>query len=357
MVSRMAEPTKPLWRVLKVVLFLAILAGITRALLPDLRAMDWSQVAEWRPETGRLVLSLLVLIGVYLAHAFLWRRIVVDLGLGRPCARTVLQIHFIASLGRYLPGKFWQLAGVAALSARVGIPPGGAAAAALLGQFAFLSTGLLFLAILLPDFAEGAPARLAGLALVLAAGGLWLFVESPAGRKGRKWIRGRFGPRISERLGAAFDLAEKIRGRDAVLWGVGYGLTWVALGFAFSLFATAFVPEATSESRRLAGTVAAAYLAGYVVLVAPAGIGVREGAMTGLLAAIPTIPFPAAVVIAILSRVWFTVAEIAPLAAVPFLPQRQTPVVATGEDEAQATTDTPRGPPDGGAGQGGAGEA
>jgi hypothetical protein len=320
-----ADLWKPLWRVLKVVLFAAILYGIGRALLPDLRAMDWSAVGRWRPEASRLVVSLIVLVAVYLAHAFLWRRIVIDLGLGRPSARTVLQVFFVSSLGRYLPGKFWQLAGLAALAARAGISPGGAAAASLLGQFAFLSSGLLFLAIQLPDFGGGAPARIGGIALVLAAGLLWLLTETPAGRQGREWVRARLGPRLGERLGTAFELAERVRGRDAILWGVGYGLTWIALGFAFSLFATAFVPEATTESRRLAGTVAAAYLAGYIVLVAPAGLGVREGAMTGLLAAIPTIPFPAAVVISVLSRVWFTVAEIVPLAIVPFMPRDPGP--------------------------------
>jgi hypothetical protein len=313
------ESRNTAWRVLKVVLFLVILIGIGRALLPDLRAMDWDQVRTYRPEAGRLVVSLVLLVGVYLAHAFLWRRIVTDLGLGRPSARNVVRIVFVSSLGRYIPGKFWQLAGLAALAKRAGIPAGGAAAASLLGQFAFLATGLLFLAVQIPDFGRGAPLRFAGILLVLAAGMIWVLTETPTGRKGREWVRARLGNRIGERLAAAFDLAERIRGRDAILWGVGYGLSWVALGFAFSLFVTAFVPEATEVSRRLAGTVAASYLAGYLVLVAPAGLGVREGTMTGLLAAVPSIPIEAAVVVAVLSRVWFTIAEIGPLALIPFL--------------------------------------
>lgn len=318
----MPESRNTAWRILKIVLFLVILFGIGRALLPDLRTMDWSQVRTYRPEVGRLILSLLILLGVYLAHAFLWRRIVTDLGLGRPSARATIRIVFLSSLGRYIPGKFWQLAGIAALAGRAGLSPGGAAAASLLGQFAFLASGLLFLAIQIPDFGRGAPLRFAGILLVFAAGLLWLLTETPTGRKGREWVRARFGSRLGERVAAAFDLAERIRGRDAILWGVGYGLTWVALGFAFSLFVTAFVPEATEVSRRLAGTVAASYLAGYLVLVAPAGLGVREGTMTGLLATVPGIPIEAAVVIAILSRIWFTIAEIGPLALIPLVPDR-----------------------------------
>jgi hypothetical protein len=324
--------------VLKGLIFVAVLLGLGRALLPDLRALDWAQVRQWRPEASRLVISLLVLVGVYLAHAFLWRRIVVDLGLGRPGARTTLQIVFVSSLGRYLPGRFWQLAGLAALSAKAGLPPGGAAAASLLGQFAFLSTGLLFLAVQLPDFGGGAPARAAGILLVVAAAALWLVMETPAGHRGRAWLKARLGPKAGERVGAAFDLAERIRGRDAVLWGVAYGATWIALGFAFSLFVTAFVPEATLESRRLAGTVAASYLAGYLVIVAPAGLGVREGTMAGLLGAVPAVPFSAAVVIAVLSRVWFTIAEILPLALLPLLRRDVAPPAAGPEPDPTAAS-------------------
>jgi len=319
------ESRSTAWRILKVVLFLVILLGIGRALLPDLRSMDWSRVRTWRPEVSRLIVSFVILFGVYLAHAFLWRRIVTDLGVGRPSPKSVVRIYFLSSLGRYIPGKFWQLAGLAALAGRAGISPGGAAAASLLGQFAFLATGLLFLAVQIPDFGRGAPLRFAGILLVLAAGLVWLVTETPAGRNGREWVRARLGRRIGEGLAAAFDLAERIRGRDAIMWGVGYGLTWIALGFAFSLFVTAFVPEATDVSRRLAGTVAASYLAGYLVLVAPAGLGVREGTMTGLLAAVPSIPFDAAVVVAILSRVWFTIAEIGPLALIPLMRDDPTP--------------------------------
>jgi len=309
-----------LWRLGQVAILVAVLFGLYRVLAPELRALSWEDLQTWKPDTGRLALSLVALLGVYLMHAFLWRRIVVDLQVGRPDARTTLRVYFVANLGRYIPGKLWQVAGLAVLASRAGIAPGGATAAALLGQFGFLATGMLFVAVVLPDWVSGVALYGLGFVLVSAAGGIWLLTATPAGHRARAWLRARLGERAGRGLGKALDLAERMRPVDAIAWGVGYGLSWVLLGVAFSLFATAFVPAAAAHSKLLAGTVAASYLAGYLVLIAPAGLGVREGAMTALLSSIPGFPLAAAVVVAILSRVWFTVGELLPLAFVPALP-------------------------------------
>jgi len=308
------------WRIAQVVLLAAVLIGIYRLLAPELRALSWADFAQWRPSALRALISLVLLVAVYLMHAWLWRSIMRDLAIAKPDVRTTFRVYFLASLGRYLPGKVWQLAGFAVLSSRAGLPAVGATAAALLGQFAFLATGLIFVAVVLPDWVGGAAARVLGGVLVVLAGGLWLFTATPSGRRGREWVRSRLGGRAAEQLGAVFDVADRIRGRDTVRWGVGYGVSWILLGLAFSLFATAFVPQSIASTNQLAGAVAAAYIAGYLVLVAPMGIGVREATMTALLTSIPGFPASAALVVAVLSRVWFTAGELLPLAAIPLLP-------------------------------------
>ncbi len=309
-----------LWRVLQAVLFAAILYGLYRLLAPQLGTLSWSDLQRWKPAPLPLLLSLIALLGFYLIHAFLWRRITIDLDVGRPDPRTTMRIYFIASLGRYIPGKLWQLAGFAVLASRAGMSPTGATAAALLGQFGFLATGMLFVAVLLPDFVSGLRLHVLGFVLVAGAGAIWLLTATPAGHKARAWIRARLGQRANARLGTALALAENLRGRDAIRWAVGYGASWILLGLAFSLFATAFVPGSLLSVRQLAGTVAASYLAGYLVLVAPAGLGVRELSMTGLLSALPGFPIEAAVLISVLSRVWFTAGELLPLLLIPLLP-------------------------------------
>jgi glycosyltransferase 2 family protein len=311
---------KWLWPAVQIVLLAVVVVGIYRVLAPQLRSLDIEDFRQFRPLTGRLILSVIVLVAVYLIHAFLWRRIVLDLDAGNPDARTTVRIYFMANLGRYIPGKLWQIAGFAVLASRAGMAGGRATAAALLGQFGFLATGLIFVAVLLPQWVSGAALYIVGFVLISLAGGLWVLTATPAGRRARDWIGASVGGKAGERLAEAFQLADRMRGRDAIRWSVGYGFSWILLGIAFSLFVTAFVPAAVADTRQLAGTVAASYLAGYFVLIAPGGIGVRESAMTALLAAIPGFPLAAAILVSVLSRVWFTIGELLPFALVPVLP-------------------------------------
>ena len=61
-----------------------------------------------------------------------------------------LRVFFTANLGRYLPGKLWQVAGLAYLARGEGIPAGTATGAAILGQaFSLAGATLVGSAVLL----------------------------------------------------------------------------------------------------------------------------------------------------------------------------------------------------------------
>jgi glycosyltransferase 2 family protein len=323
------------WRLLQAALLLAVGWGLFRILAPELRRITWDDLLRWQPAALPLLASFVLLTGVYLAHALLWRTIMRDLHIGNPSRRATVRIYFVASLGRYLPGKLWQLAGLAVLSGRAGLPAGPAAAAAVLGQFGFLATGMLFLGLTLPQWRSAlgldaaAPLPLTAAAALLVAGALllWLLVATPAGHGARERMAAALGSRAGERLRAAFALADRVRPRDALRWAAGYALSWLALGVAFVLFVAAFHPAAAAAPRFVAGTVAASYLMGYLFLLVPAGLGVREGAMLLLLQQV--MPEPgAALVVSVLSRVWFTTAELVPLAVLPLL--REVPTTEEG---------------------------
>jgi glycosyltransferase 2 family protein len=320
---------KVLTRGLQAALLLAVGWGIYRVLAPELAQLSWEDVSRWRPATLPLLASFALLTAVYVGHALLWRRIMQDLDIGHPDVATVLRIYFLASLGRYLPGKLWQLAGLAVLAGRAGLPPGRATAASILGQFGFLTTGLLFLGVTLPEWrlalpeGAGVPVTLPlaiGTALLVAGGAiLWLLVATPVGHGFRVRLAALLGNRAGERLTAAFSLADRVRPRHAAWWAAAYTLSWIALGAAFALFVGAFHPGAADMPRYLGGTVAAAYLIGYLAVFAPAGLGVREVAMLLLLQQV--LPEPGlALVISVLSRVWFTAAELVPLTLLPVMP-------------------------------------
>lgn len=325
-----------LMRTIALVLLGLVAWGLYNALreLFATQPVSWSDLAEWRPSIAPLLVSLVLLLAVYLTHALLWRRIMSDLGIARPSFATTLRVYFVSSLARYIPVmKLGQLAGLAVLSARAGMPAASAAAAAVLGQFGFLSTGMLFLGLTLPEWrtavAAGgdAPAALplavgAGM-LVVCAVALWLLVATPAGHGFRTAVTRRVTGRAAEKVSAAFALADRVRVRTAVAWALGYAGSWVLLGLAFVTFVGSFVPDAWTHARVIAGTVAAAYLLGYLAFFLPAGLGAREAVMIVLLST--AIAPAAAIVISVASRIWFTVAELLPLVVLPVVKSQPMP--------------------------------
>jgi hypothetical protein len=321
-----ASRSRWIFRALQFALLVAVAGLVWRSLAPDLGRMRGEDFWQWRPALAPLVLSFLMVLLVYSAHALLWRRIMVDLQAPRPSLRTTFRVYFLASLGRYVPGKLWQLAGLAVLAQRAGLPPGTAMGAALLGQFAFLTTGLLLLALLLPSYAEFWPALIGTAAIAAAAATMYALVATPLGHRAREAVLRR-AAFARARLASAFAIADRVRFRHAVRWELLYAATWLLLGLAFAVFVSAFVPAIRSLDgmRFLAGVLAASYLAGYVVVVMPAGVGVREATMTLLLTQHAAMPASAAVVVTVASRIWFTAAELLPLVLVPLLPDGAAP--------------------------------
>jgi len=89
--------------------------------------------------------------------------------------------------------------------------------------------------------------------------------------------------------------------------GLYVGL-WFLFGLAFFLFARSLTPLGRIRYLPVTGVYALAWVIGMVSVFAPAGIGVREGVLSVLLA--QYLPEPTAIVVALLSRLWVTLAEL-----------------------------------------------
>ena len=163
------------------------------------------------------------------------------------------------------------------------------------------------------------PLLLASVLLAAFAVTVWVLAATRAGHALRDAVTRRFGGRMGERVATTLRIADQVDPGRALVWGAGYAASWLMLGIAFVLFVSAFAPVPGESLVKTAGTVAAAYLAGYLFVLTPAGLGMRETAMFVLLGQFlgPT----EALVVAVLSRVWFTAAELLPLAFIPLLPR------------------------------------
>lgn len=263
--------------------------------LDELKGFDLSRMeVHWTP----VALSSLTLLLAYLYSAALWGLMVREMGGYEVGLIPSLRVFFTANLGRYLPGKLWQVAGLAYLAKGEGVPAGTAVGAAILGQgFSLAGATLLGAVVLLGSGGETSPA---GGWLGLTVVGALLAATSPGLFRAlsRLWFR---LARQEAPRGFRPDHAFGVR------WMGLYFIGWVLQGLAFWMLARGLGFElSVLES---VPAFPAAYVVGYVALFAPAGAGVREGILVGLLG--PVLGGGAAV-LALVARLWTTVVELVP---------------------------------------------
>ena len=279
----------------------------------ELQAIDWSLV---RARPLPLVLAVAILGATLPITAALWCKVLDEFGEPGVRVADAAAILLVANLGRYVPGKVMQLAGVGILARRRGLSATKATSAAIASQILNLTGAALFggWLILNGTGAVRAASAVAGLLAVLAAAA-FLYFGGAGALLG--WLLRRTG--TSENL-------PRPSGRRLALLLPGYLLNWAVHGIAFACLAWGLgmdlsLPAATTAF-------AAAYFIGYMALFAPAGIGVRESGIAGLLA--PVLGAEASVVLAALQRLWITGVELIGAAAGALVLRRPRPSVAEG---------------------------
>ena len=269
-------------------------AGLT---LAEAWEVDWSVV---RLNVPFLVLSALLLLVAFVIPAALWSRVLVAFGETPVTVSQGTAMLLVANLGRYVPGKVVQVAGLAVLARRAGMSGVRATGAAIVAQI----LNLIGAAILggwvayQMNGSHGAVGLAVGLGAVLA---LVAFLHFGGAEALLRWTLKRVG-HSGEPPRAA--------GRRLLLLVPGYILNWIVFGAAFASLAAGLglpIPFVFATT-----AFAAAYFAGYISFL-PAGIGVREGSLVFLLT--PLLGPGPSVVLAALQRVWITAVELAAAAA------------------------------------------
>ncbi len=290
---------------LKVLLAAAIAWFAGRTLLAQWESVR-ETAADLEPNWVLILASSLIVLVTFGILAEAWRMIV--LGWGRPLRyRSAVRIWCISSLGRYVPGKVWQLGTMAVLAQREGVSGVSAASSALIITVVNTLVGFGVVAAFGLQLLELQALGLAALALLAAAV--------------------LFAPRL---LPWASTRAGRLIGRDVTipalphrtLWfAIAVSATaWVAYGIAFYLFARGVLGDTTGGVLAYIAIYTFSYLLGFLALFAPGGIVVREVALVAALVNVG-MPEGSAIVLAVVSRLWLTVLEIAP--AVAFLAYEQ----------------------------------
>lgn len=225
--------------------------------------------------------------GGLLVTSVVWRRLVLAFGHDLPPTEA-RSVFFVSQLGKYVPGAVWAIGVQARLAARHAVPVRVSVTVALLFTCVHLVTAGLFGGglLLALDVAAPGPRWAWALATLGCALALVPAVGAPLLRR-------------------AAGCEVRLPGREVLRLVALMTVVWMTYAVAVLLL----VPE---PGGRTAGVVAVAFAGGYVagvlVVVAPAGLGARETAFVVLLS--PLTGFPVAAAVALLARVVHAAADL-----------------------------------------------
>lgn len=216
---------------------------------------------------------------------------------------TCMRIGYHSALARYLPGQFWYAVSRVYLAEKQGVPP--VVTTVSLGiETAMVVFGAVIVASLSLGVWRDAPVWVGALVLVPLAAAIarpQLFVGL------LNWGLGRIGRKTIElRLSSA----------DMLRLLFPFVLNWLHYGLMSFVMTAALYPALEwRQAPAVGGLFTAAWLVGFLAIIVPQGLVIREGLVFTFLTTLIGVPAPVATAAAILSRI-FTMAGEAFWAAV-----------------------------------------
>ena len=296
-----AAQRKRLLRVAGWIAAAIVIVYVARNLGEGLGALRAQQLPE-HPRWGMIALSGALFL---VAHAVLvqtWRSVLACWDARLPFW-SAARIWSVSNLGKYVPGKIWQIGAMSAMSRDLGVSPIVASGSAILGTLVNVIAGFAVALLSGRALLEATrPGWVALAMLIVVAAGAALLVA----------------PVIVPRLAP---LAARLAGRPpqttlparAVVYSLaGNLIAWLIYGAAFRFLVLGILGTATGGYLQYLAAYTLSYLFGYLAFFAPAGIGVREIVMMRVLAVAGLASAPQAALITVCSRIWLTLLEVTP---------------------------------------------
>jgi hypothetical protein len=215
----------------------------------------------------------------------------------------LFKVWFISGLGKYLPGKVWQVLGMIFLLEKEGVSKKHAFSSVVLGQTLSVISGLLISVLFLgADLYSQFFSRKPGLMVAEVILTLVILVFLCYPKVLEKMVNLGLGILKKEKI--SIDITVK----DVIIYLLSYSLSWLLFGLAFLIFIKAMAQASFNMYPTLTGSFAFSLNIGFLALFAPGGIGVREGILVLLLETY--FPAPVAILISILSRLWISLVEL-----------------------------------------------
>ncbi|MCP4703776.1 MAG: hypothetical protein GY865_04125, partial [candidate division Zixibacteria bacterium] len=210
-----------------------LLAITILAFLARMIYINRAELAQWHWDINWLnaIISAIFLFLAYIAAAIAWKTIIYGFG-HKIRLSDAFRIVYLANLGRYIPGKVWQVFGMVALADEVGVPARISLASFALAQAYSLPASFVLIPIFIGNIDSieqlAVYKNLFYLAFSISFVAFLILFFKPGGLSGAlNWVL-KFLKREPVEYSPTF------KNRIAIFnW---YLLTWTLFGFAFYYF-------------------------------------------------------------------------------------------------------------------------
>lgn len=298
------------WRVLATILTLLAMALVVRMIL---QAMP-SIVAHWRDIDPYRLLSAQLLVTTASYFTFLaFARLVPAFRIEGYRLRELAHLYFTAQLFKHLPGRVWGI-GYQWIAAGRSAALGNWVQANVLHMLLATYFALWCATIVLAS-AAGALAELG--VLVIGALGCHLVWEAPRLLAVMPWVGSWLRRRVGEDAGRP---SIRIAREDKLQILLLFAISWLLCYSGWYFTGTAYAPLGGAGGVRMCAYYMIAWFVGYVSLLTPSGLGVRELAFAWLAHEFPS---DAIVLMAVVGRVSLLLVDLClGLLFAPFAPRK-----------------------------------
>ncbi len=266
--------------------FLVLVLALLAVALYGQAGTLWHEVQQL--SAPGLLLAFTFSLGGLVCSLMVWREMLADLG-SRLSLPEAWRIMFIGQLAKYVPGSIWPVLAQSELGADRGIPRSRSALSVLLCYAVMTCSGAVVAAITLPFATAGSVAQY-----------FWILFLIPVGIVA-------LSPPVLNRL---LRLVLRLAHQPSLLQGVSYrGLArtmawalggWCCNGLMIYVLMRQLAGDRQGTLLLSVGSYSLAWAVGFVAVFAPAGAGVREAVMIGVLHTQTTTTI--AVTVALVSR-------------------------------------------------------
>jgi uncharacterized membrane protein YbhN (UPF0104 family) len=284
---------------------------------------DWPEAREALTSMapGWLVLAVVLAAAGMVAVALGWRAVLAELGHPHPTGRVVAW-YFAGEIGKYLPGGVWPILGRGELARRGGVKRTAAYPSVALSLGVLYLASALVACVLLPFSLHDADGRVFFVLLLPPVG---IACLHPA-------ISARAEALAAKVLRRPLDVRVPTFG-EALVLVARYVPAWILIGGGTWAVTRALDPHASFA--RIVMATAVSWLAGFLAVPVPGGVGVREAVFTALAGE----PSGVATSAAVVSRVVFVAVDaVGALVSARYAPRR-APSTAPGGAASAPRTD------------------